>query len=46
MDKQANRDMAGKDGIISTQDSRVKILSVTTNEELVIASDTYRLIKS
>lgn len=46
MDKQANRDMAGKDGIISTKDSRVKILSVTTNEELVIASDTYRLIKS
>ena len=46
MDKQANRDMAGKDGIISTPDSRVKILSVTTNEELVIASDTYRLIKS
>ncbi len=45
LDKNANEQMAGKDGIISTPESRVKILSVTTNEELVIASDTYRLIQ-
>ncbi|MBP5710409.1 MAG: acetate kinase [Bacteroidales bacterium] len=45
LDKEANKQMAGADGIISTPDSRVKLLSVTTNEELVIATDTYNLVK-
>lgn len=45
LDKKANQEMAGKDGIISTPDSRVKLISVTTNEELVIATDTYNLAK-
>jgi acetate kinase len=45
MDKVQNEAFAGKDGIISTQSSRVKILSVNTDEELVIATDTYGLMK-
>lgn len=45
IDKKVNEEMAGKDGIISTQDSKVKILSVTTDEEYVIAKDTYMLSK-
>ncbi len=45
MDKESNEKMAGQDGIISKPDSRVKILSVTTDEELVIAQDTYSIVK-
>jgi len=45
LDKAENEEMAGQDGIISTPDSRVKLVSVTTNEELVIATDTYNLVK-
>ncbi|MCQ2285480.1 MAG: acetate kinase [Bacteroidales bacterium] len=45
LDKEANQRFAGQDGIISTPDSKVKVLSVTTNEELVIATDTYNLVK-
>ncbi|MDR1006660.1 MAG: acetate kinase [Bacteroidales bacterium] len=45
IDNKQNEAMAGKDGIISKSSSRVKILSVTTDEELVIATDTYALIK-
>ncbi len=35
----------GTDTIISTEQSRVKVAVIATNEELVIAQDTYRLIK-
>lgn len=45
IDKKVNEEMAGKDGIISTDDSTIKILSVTTDEEYVIAKDTYELAK-
>lgn len=45
LDKKANQDCAGIDGMISSPTSKVKVLSVTTNEELVIALDTYRLVK-
>ncbi|MDR1793126.1 MAG: acetate kinase [Bacteroidales bacterium] len=45
LDKNANEKFAGSDGIISTANSKVKLLSVTTNEELVIAQDTYHLVK-
>lgn len=44
LDLEANEKCAGEDGIISTPDSKVKLVSVTTNEELVIATDTYNLI--
>ena len=45
LDKEANQKYAGEDGIISTPDSKVKLVSVTTNEELVMAMDTYNLVK-
>jgi len=44
LDKKANEEFAGCDGVISKASSRVKVLSVTTNEELVIAQDTYGLV--
>ena len=34
----------GKETIISTDDSRVKILLIPTNEELMIARDTYNIV--
>ncbi len=34
----------GSEGVVSTQDSRVKICVIPTNEELLIARDTVRLI--
>jgi acetate kinase len=45
LDREANEKFAGCDGIISKPSSKVKVLSVTTNEELVIAQDTYELAK-
>jgi len=39
----ANKGLRGKDALISTPDSRIKIMTITTNEELVIAMDTMRL---
>lgn len=45
IDKTVNEQTAGKDGVISTKDSKIKILSVTTDEEYVIAKDTYMLSK-
>ncbi len=43
LDEKAN-DVRGKETIISTEDSRVKVLLVPTNEELMIARDTYHII--
>lgn len=45
LDPERNKEFAGKDGIISADSSNVKLVSVTTDEELVIAQDTYRLAK-
>ncbi|NLE05056.1 MAG: acetate kinase, partial [Crenarchaeota archaeon] len=39
-----NLEFAGIDGLISKPTGKVKVLSVTTNEELVIALDTYKLV--
>ena len=44
LDKEANK-VRGKETIISTADSKVKILLIPTNEELVIARDTVALVK-
>ena len=43
LDEQAN-DVRGKERIISTEDSKVKVLLVPTNEELMIARDTYHIV--
>ena len=45
IDEKQNEAMAGQDGIISKESSKVKILSVTTDEELVIAQDTCSIVK-
>ncbi len=37
-------EMKGTTGLLSTDDSRVKVMAVTTDEELVIASDTYEIV--
>lgn len=44
LDLEANRSGRGGERIISTPHSRVAVLVIPTNEELVIARDTYRLV--
>ncbi len=41
---ESKNDMRGKEEIISTEDSKVKVLVVPTNEELVIARDTKKIV--
>ncbi|HSG69298.1 MAG TPA: acetate kinase, partial [Planctomycetaceae bacterium] len=43
IDDAKNRAAIGKEADISTADARVKVLTVPTNEELVIAQDTLRI---
>ncbi|MDE6858346.1 MAG: acetate kinase, partial [Alistipes sp.] len=43
-DREANN-VRGEDKILSTPSSKVKVAVVATNEELVIATDTYNLVK-
>ena len=42
-DKAVNNGVKGKDIVLSKPTSRVKVMAVTTNEELVIATDTLRI---
>jgi len=44
LDPEKNDGLRGKEQIISTDDSKVKVIVVPTNEELVIASDTYEIV--
>lgn len=46
LDSEANRIRSKQDRRISTPDSKVEVLVVPTNEELVIARDTYELVRS
>jgi acetate kinase len=43
-DPNANRGVRGKDMLLTKPESKVKVMAVTTNEELVIASDTAIII--
>ncbi|MDL2320261.1 acetate kinase [Alistipes sp. OttesenSCG-928-B03] len=43
-DREANAGVRGKDKVLSTPTSRVKVAVVSTNEELCIAQDTLRLV--
>ena len=45
VDLELNDKIMGEDVILSTPDSKVATVVVTTDEEYVIASDTYRLVK-
>ena len=44
-DKSANAGARGVDKLLSAADSKVKIAVIATTEELVIATDTYNLVK-
>ncbi|MGL5439063.1 MAG: acetate/propionate family kinase [Filifactoraceae bacterium] len=44
VDKDANK-VRGKEKIVSTADSKIKVLVIPTNEELMIARDTLQLVK-
>ena len=44
LDEEKNRKNFGEEEIISTPDSRVKVVVVPTDEELLIASDTLALV--
>ncbi len=39
-----NQGLKGKDAVLSLPDSKVKVMTITTNEELVIALDTVKLV--
>ena len=44
IDAEKNAKIRGEEAIISTPDSRVKVVVIPTDEELMIASDTMALI--
>ncbi len=46
MNKELNAGIHGREAIVSTDDSKVKIVVIPTNEELVIARDTAELSKN
>lgn len=45
LDKAKNKAARGEEAVISTPDSKVKVVVVPTDEELMIASDTMNLLK-
>jgi acetate kinase len=46
IDDEKNKNMGGKESNISTSDAKVQTLVIPTNEELVIALDTQRIVES
>jgi len=44
-DKDKNNGLRGKEAIISKENSKLKVLIVPTNEELVIAQDTMKIVE-
>ncbi len=45
LDVDANKEAVGIDKLITTKDSRTAVMVVPTNEELVMATETYNLVK-
>lgn len=45
LDKELNQAIHGKEAVISTPDSKVKVVVIPTDEELMIATDTMNLLK-
>ena len=45
LDKGVNAKMRGEECVLSTPESKVKVLLIPTDEELMIASDTYEIVK-
>ena len=46
LDKEINNKMRGEEAVLSTPDSKVKVLLIPTDEEMMIASDTYDIVKN
>ncbi|GIQ67602.1 acetate kinase [Xylanibacillus composti] len=46
LDRERNNEQSSSDRRITTEQSRVQVLVIPTNEELVIARDTYRLVNN
>jgi acetate kinase len=46
LDQDINDKIHGDEMVISTKDSRVKVIVVPTNEELVIAQDTFEIVSA
>jgi acetate kinase len=46
IDLRKNKEAIQKEAIISTEDSSIKVLVIPTNEELVIAQDTAKIVKN
>ena len=46
LDKEVNAKMRGEEAVLSTPDSKVKVLLIPTDEEMMIASDTYEIVKN
>ena len=46
IDQEINNATHGKDTVISTPDSKVKVCVIATNEEIVIARDTMNIVKN
>jgi acetate kinase len=45
LDPARNAETIKKEGVISTDSGRVKVMAIPTNEELIIAEDTYNIVK-
>lgn len=45
IDQEANIDAMGKEKLISTENSKIQVAVIPTNEELVIAQDTLNIVK-
>lgn len=45
LDKELNRTIHGEEAVVSTADSKVKVVVVPTDEELMIASDTMAILE-
>ena len=45
LNKELNAKMRGEECLLSTPESKVKVLLIPTDEELMIASDTYEIVK-
>ena len=44
-DEEKNKGLRGKEEVLSTPDSKVKVFVIPTNEELAIARETMALVK-
>lgn len=45
LDQEVNARTRGEEAVLSTPESKVKVLLIPTDEELMIASDTYEIVK-